>query len=88
MYKLDMINKIGSRKEVLYFMLRMEYYYLRHSMTIEEMERAEQILHDKKITLDDYMYSIASGSVLYALIALEQEVGNTEFVKELLKVEC
>lgn len=87
MYKLDMINKIGSIKEVLYFMLRMEYYYLRHSMTIKEMERAEQILHDKKITLDDYMYSIAKGSVLYALIDLEQEVGNTEFVKELLGCE-
>ena len=84
---IDIVNKIGSIEEVLYFMVRMESHYLSHSMSIEDMERITKILHDKNITLDDYMYTIRKGNILNTLIDLEQEVGNTRFVKERLGVE-
>lgn len=83
MYAIEKVNSIDQYEEVLYFMVRMEYYYLRHSMTIEEMEHALKLIHDKNIDLEGYAYLISRGKLFDLLIMLEKEVGNIEFVKEL-----
>lgn len=83
MYAIEKVNSIDQYEEVLYFMVRMEYYYLRHSMTIEEMEHALKLIHDKNIDLEGYTYLISRGKLFDVLIMLEKEVGNIEFVKEL-----
>lgn len=80
---IEKVNSIDQYDEVLYFMIRMEYYYLRHSMTIEEMEHALKLIYDKNIKLEGYAYLISKGKLLDVLIELEKEVGNIEFVKEL-----
>lgn len=83
MYSVNLVNSIGRTEEVLYFMIRMEYYYLRHSMTIKEMEQAENTIVDKDISLEDYTHLISNGELLEVLIELEKEVNNIRFVKEL-----
>lgn len=83
MNAIEKVNSIDQYDEVLYFMIRMEYYYLRHSMTIEEMEHALKLIYDKNINLEDYAYLISKGKLFDLLIELEKKVGNIEFVKEL-----
>lgn len=83
MYAIEKVNSIDQYEEVLYFMVRMEYYYLRHSMTIKEMEHALNMIYDKDIDLGSYTYLISRGKLFDVLIMLEKEVGNITFVKEL-----